>query len=95
MTVEGYKKSFEDELDWNMVDQLHKAVLQISTFCFRTKQACLTIEFIVIGLLVKFADNKLDESVFVAGLIIPVCFWLLDGVAYFYQVKLRSIMERV
>lgn len=90
-----YKKSFEDELDWNLLDQLHKVVLQISTFCFRTKQICLTIEFVVIGLLIKFTDNKLDEAIFVAGLAIPFCFWFLDGIAYFYQVKLRGVMDNI
>lgn len=90
-----YKKSFEDELDWNLLDQLHKVVLQISTFCFRTKQICLTVEIAVIGLLIKFTDNKLDESVFIAGLIIPFCFWFLDSIAYFYQVKLRGIMDNI
>jgi hypothetical protein len=90
-----YKKSFEDELDWNILDQLHKVVLQISTFCFRTKQICLTVEFVVIGLLIKFTNDKLDESIFVAGLAIPLCFWFLDGVAYFYQVKLRGVMDNI
>jgi len=93
--ITEYKKSFEDELDWSLLDQLHKVVLQISTFCFRTKQICLTVEFVVIGLLVKFTENKLDESIFVAGLAIPLCFWFLDGVAYFYQVKLRGIMDNI
>lgn len=93
--ITEYRKSFEDELDWNLLDQLHKVVLQISTFCFRTKQICLTVEFVVIGLLVKFTENKLDESIFVAGLAIPLCFWFLDGVAYFYQVKLRGIMDNI
>lgn len=94
-SITEYKKSFEDELDWNLLNQLHKVVLQISTFCFRTKQICLTVEFVVIGLLMKFTENKLDESIFVAGLAIPLCFWFLDGVAYFYQVKLRGVMDNI
>jgi hypothetical protein len=91
----GYKRSFDDELDWNLLDQLHKVVLQISTFCFRTKQICLTVEIAVIGLLIKFTDNKLDESVFIAGLIIPLCFWFVDSMAFFYQVKTRGIMDNI
>jgi len=90
-----YKRTFEDELEWNLLDQLHRVVLQISTFCFRTKQICLTVEFVVIGLLVKFTENKLNESIFVAGLVIPLCFWFLDGVAYYYQVKLRGVMDNI
>ena len=32
---------------------------------------------------------------FVAGLLIPICFWFLDAVAYFYQVKIRGVMDRI
>ena len=90
-----YSKSFDDELDWTMLDQLHKAVLQIGTFCFRTKQVCLTVQVAVAGLLVRFTDNRLDQSVFVAGAAIPVGFWFLDGVAYYYQTKLRGLMNGI
>lgn len=92
---EPYAKSFDDELDWTLLDQLHKVVLQISTFCFRTKQVCLTVVIAVIGLLIKFTDNDLDSSVFVAGGVIPIAFWFLDGVAYYYQIKLRSVMSGI
>lgn len=46
-------------------------------------------------LMVKFTSDKLDHSIFVAGLIIPVCFWFLDATGYFYQVKLRGTMESI
>ena len=92
---EEYKKSFEDELDWNLLDQLHKVVLQISSFCFHTKQICLTVDIAVIGLLIKFTVDMLDTSIFVAGLLIPLCFWFLDAVAYFHQVKVRGIMDSI
>ena len=81
------------ELDWQLLDQLHSVVLQISTFCFRTKQICLTVDVAVAGILFKFTDNRLDDAIFVAGLLIPVGFWFLDSVAYFYQVKLRGLMQ--
>ena len=93
--IAEYKRSFEDELDWNLLQQFHNVVLQIGTFCFRTKQICLTVELGVIALLIKFTGNKLDSSVFVGGLAIPLCFWFLDSVGYFYQLKLRGIMENI
>lgn len=46
-------------------------------------------------LLVKFTADKLDHSLFVAGLLIPLCFWFLDAVGYYYQVKLRGTMESI
>ncbi len=94
-TTPEYRKSFDDELDWTLFDQLHKVVLQISTFCFRTKQICLTVDIAVIGILIKILDNSLDTAIFVAGLIIPVCFWFLDSIAYFYQVKIRRVMNNI
>ena len=93
--IAEYKRTFEDEFDWNLLQQLHNVVLQISTFCFRTKQICLTVELGVIALLIKFTGNKLDRSVFVGGLAIPLCFWFLDSVGYFYQLKLRGVMENI
>lgn len=91
----NYSRSFDDELDWQLLDQLHSVVLQISVFCFRTKQICLTVDVAVAGILFKVTGNKLDDSIFVAGLAIPVGFWFLDAVAYFYQVKIRGLMEKI
>lgn len=90
-----YVKTLEDELDWKLIDQLYGVVVQISNFCFEIKKFCITTQFIVIALLVKFTGDKLDHSLFVAGLAIPLAFWFLDSVAYFYQVKLRGTMEAI
>jgi len=90
-----YKKSFEDELDWNLLGQIHKVVLQISSFCFRTKQICLTVDIAAIGILIKFTENKLDASIFITALLIPTIFWFLDSMSYFYQVKLRGFMDSI
>ena len=90
-----YKRTVEDELDWSLLDQLHAVVLQIGTFCFRTKQICLTVLAGVIGLIATFTDDKLNSSVFIAGAVIPLSFWFLDAVAYYYQVKLRGVMDGI
>ena len=90
-----YSRTVEDELDWSLLSQLHAVVLQIGTFCFRTKQVCLTVLVGVVGLITALTSDKLDTSIFVAGLLIPICFWLLDSIAYFYQVKLRGVMNGV
>lgn len=72
-----YTRTVEDELDWSLLNQLHAVVLQIGTFCFRTKQVCLTVLVGVVGLITALTSDKLDTSIFVAGLLIPTCFWLL------------------
>lgn len=90
-----YIKTLEDELDWKLIDQLHNIVSQISSFCFETKKFCVTTEFVALPLIVKFTDDKLDHSLFVTGAVIAMCFWFLDAVAYYYQVKLRGTMDAI
>lgn len=90
-----YARSLDDELDWKLLDQLYGVVSQISGFCFEIKKFCVTTEFVALTLLAKFTTDKLDHSLFVAGLLIPVCFWFLDAVGYYYQVKLRATMEAI
>jgi hypothetical protein len=90
-----YTKSLQDELDWKLLDQLYGVVAQISSFCFEIKKFCVTTLFVVMTLMVKFTSDKLDHAIFVAGLLIPVCFWFLDATGYFYQVKLRGTMESI
>jgi hypothetical protein len=94
-STKPYVRSLEDELDWKLLDQLHGAVSQISSFCFEIKKFCITTIFIVFTLLIKLASGKVDHSLFVAGMTIPLCFWFLDSVSYYYQVKLRGIMENI
>jgi hypothetical protein len=93
--MKEYIRTVDDELDWSLLNQLHAAVLQMGTFCFRTKQVCLTVLVGVVGLITALTSDKLDTSIFVAGAMIPICFWFLDSISYFYQVKLRGVMEGV
>lgn len=95
MDAKPYTKTLQDELDWKLLDQLSGVVSQISSFCFETKKFCVTTLFVVMTLMVKFTSDRLDNSIFVAGLIIPLCFWFLDSTGYFYQVKLRGTMEQI
>lgn len=95
MEPKPYTKTLQDELDWKLLDQLSSVVSQISSFCFETKKFCVTTLFVVLTLMVKFTSDTLDNSLFVAGLCIPLCFWFLDSTGYFYQVKLRGSMEQI
>ncbi|KQW87074.1 hypothetical protein ASC94_26990 [Massilia sp. Root418] len=88
-----YTRSLDDELDWKRLDQLYGVVTQLSGFCFETKKFCVTTEFVILALLAKITHGTLDRAFFIAGVAIPLCFWFLDAVAYFYQVKLRGAMD--
>lgn len=90
-----YERSLEDELDWSLLEQLHRVTLQTSAFCFRTKQICVTVDVAIAGLLARYLENNLGHSVFVAGLLIPAIFWALDSVGYYYQVKVRLVMDEI
>lgn len=95
MEAKPYTKTLQDELDWKLLDQLSGVVSQISSFCFETKKFCVTTLFVVLTLMAKFTSDKLDDSIFVAGLCVTLCFWFLDSTGYFYQVKLRGTMEQI
>lgn len=88
-------KTLQDELDWNLLNQLHGAVSQISNFCFEIKKFCVTTLFVALTLIIKFTSDSLAPSVFVTGLVIPLCFWFLDSTGYYYQVKIRGAMESI
>ena len=74
--IKPYTRSLDDELDWKLLDQLHDAVSQISGFCFETKKFCVTTEFVVLTLFAKFTHDRLDHSLFVVGIVLPLAFWI-------------------
>ncbi|MCU1002504.1 hypothetical protein JAK44_16295 [Stenotrophomonas maltophilia] len=92
--MSSYSKTLNDELDWKLLDQLHVAVSQFSGFCFEIKKFCVTTGFVVISLIATL-QKSIDASMFVAGAVVAVCFWILDSTAYYYQVKIRGRMEEI
>ena len=91
--INAYIRSVEGDLDWSLLEQLHSVVLQISSFCFRTKQICITVLIGVVGAIAAFSESEIDQSIFVAGYLVPICFWFLDSTAFYYQVKIRGAMD--
>jgi hypothetical protein len=55
----------------------------------------VTTLFVVITVLAKFTQDKLDHSIFVTAVIITILFWFLDSVSFYYQVKLRGMMNGI
>lgn len=87
------EKPINIELNLKQIDQLHNATLQFSNFCFEIKKTCIATIFIVLTFIVTFTNRELDLSIFIISYITVICFWLLDSTAYFYQVKLRTMMN--
>jgi hypothetical protein len=80
-------------LDQLRIDQLHAATLKASDSCFEMKKMCATLVVAAGTLVSVFTDKTLSRGVFVAGLAVVLTFWLADSVGYFYQRRLRSIMD--
>lgn len=81
-------------LDKNLIDQLHNATLNMSKQCFEIKKICLTIELTVLTFVLNFVSNNDACCLYIAflGLAIPLSFWILDSLSYYYQDSLRSTM---
>jgi hypothetical protein len=88
-----YKKSFEDEVDWVIIDQLHSATSRFSTASIELKKMFIILIGISIPAIIKLTDSKLDESLFVTIYVLTFTFWYLDGFTYFYQENLRAKMD--
>ncbi|WP_328384627.1 hypothetical protein OHS81_11020 [Streptomyces sp. NBC_00400] len=81
-----------DELDKDQLDQLHAATLKASEACLELKKLCAVILIPVGTLLASFGDKKPGTSVFIAGLLVIIAFWMADSFSYFFQRKLRGVM---
>ncbi|WP_417859523.1 hypothetical protein [Xanthomarina gelatinilytica] len=88
-----YKKSFEDEVDWTIIDQLHSATSRFSTASIELKKMFIILIGISIPAIIKLTGSKLDESLFVTIYVLTFTFWYLDGFTYFYQENLRAKMD--
>lgn len=93
MPKKEYKKSFEDEVDWAIINQLHSATSRFSSASIELKKMFIILIGIAIPAIIKLADSKLDFSLFVTVYVLTITFWYLDGFTYFYQEKLRSKMD--
>ncbi|QBJ08181.1 hypothetical protein EYS10_06350 [Rahnella aquatilis] len=92
--MEEYKKNCEDELDWVIVNQLHEATLQISKSCFEFKKICVGLLGVILTVLVKLTDGRVDDSYFFIPLLICLGFWIADFSAYYFQRKTREVMSK-
>lgn len=89
-----YKKSFEDEIDWKIIDQLHNATNNFSSSSLEFKK----IYFILLGILTpiifKLGDNKFDVALLITPFCLSIFFWVLDIITYYIQETLRESMDK-
>lgn len=91
----AYEKGLADEIDWKILDQLESVVSKTSTNCFELKKLCITMLSIILPFIAKFAKNNIYDLLLITGLLIPFFFWLLDATNYYYQRKIRILMEDI
>ena len=88
------QRKIADELDRVQIDQLHKATLNFSNNSLETKKLCVTVQIAVYTLLASiYKENALSNlriSLELLGVLIPVLFYFVDVVLYFYQDRLRE-----
>jgi hypothetical protein len=82
-----------DELDKEQIQQLHAATLQISGNCFELKKLCATVLVAAGTLIASFTSKHVDSSLFLAGCLVVLVFWVADGQSYYIQAKLRRRMR--
>ncbi|CRL59067.1 hypothetical protein [Proteus penneri] len=63
--MEEYKKSCEDELDWEIINQLHEATLQMSKSCFEFKKICVGLIGATLAILAKLPMVNLIILIFI------------------------------
>ena len=61
MAHQEYKKSFEDEVDWIIIDRLHSATSRFSTASIERKKMFIILIGISIPAIIKLTDSKLDR----------------------------------
>lgn len=88
-----YKKTLEDEIDWKVIDQLHNATLKFSATSLELKKILFVLVGILTPAIIKMSGGKLDMSLFITMYLLLLTFWFLDSFTYYYQEKLRSVMN--
>ncbi|OPC03170.1 hypothetical protein BAS10_17800 [Elizabethkingia meningoseptica] len=88
-----YKRSFEDEIDWKIIEQLHNATARFSSSSLEFKKIYFAIIGIATPIIFKLSGEKFDIALLISPLIISFFFWFLDSFTYYYQEKLREKMD--
>ncbi|MEU1211201.1 hypothetical protein ACFYSH_09865 [Streptomyces sp. NPDC005791] len=81
-----------EDLDKEQLEQLHAATLKASEACLELKKLCAVVLVPVGTIITAFGDKKPGPSLFVAGFLVIIAFWIADSFSYYYQRKLRGLM---
>lgn len=88
-----YEKTFSDEVDWKIIDQLHSATAKFSSASIELKKMFIILIGISIPAIIKLSNSELDLSLFISTYILSFTFWYLDSFTFYHQENLRSKMD--
>ena len=77
------------------IDQLDSAILQFSKNTLITKRICASLLVAIVAIILRLTDDKLNFSIYVAGVVTLFIFWVIDSSSYYYQRLLRIRMSKI
>lgn len=89
-----YKKTLADEIDWKIIDQLHNVTLNFSSKSLEIKRIFVIFIGILVPVALQLSKNTLSWALFSSLYVVIISFWLVDSYTYYYQEKLRGLMNK-
>lgn len=83
----------DSEIDWKIIDQLHNAVLNFSKNSMQAKKIMFTLLGIFVAAMLQKPTMCFIASWFPMVIGIVMLFWAFDASTYYYQEKLRAMMN--
>lgn len=93
LKVPEEKRDIDSEIDWKIIDQLHNAVLNFSRNSMQAKKIMFTLLGIFIAALLQLDEIRDALRWLPVMIVIVFLFWAFDAYTYYYQEKLRALMD--
>jgi hypothetical protein len=86
-------RDIDSEIDWKIIDQLHNAVLNFSKNSMQAKKIMFTLLGIFVAAMLQAPTWYAVTRWFPVVIGIVLLFWAFDASTYYYQEKLRALMD--
>lgn len=86
-------RDIDSEIDWKIIDQLHNAVLNFSRNSMQAKKIMFTLLGIFVAAMLQAPSLCAVTRWFPVVIAIVALFWAFDASTYYYQEKLRALMD--
>lgn len=87
-------RDIDSEIDWKIIDQLHNAVLNFSKNSMQAKKIMFTLLGIFLAAMLQAPSLCAVVRWFPVVIAIVILFWAFDASTYYYQEKLRAMMDK-